>query len=1054
MGTVNFNAVNCTSMQTTYNANTYSVFSSNTSGAAPAITKVVIGSNVTRIPDYAFYNASNIINGLGICSSVTEIGNYAFYGCNSMPVMHIQEGSGLQSIGDYAFYNCSGLKPATTLTIPNSVTSIGQYAFYGCSQLPSVTIGESVATIGESAFRDCSGLSAALNIPNSVTSIGQYAFYGCSQLPSVTIGESVATIGGYAFWNCPALETVNFNAVNCTSMQTAYNKQTYSVFSSNTSGEASAITQVVIGSNVTRIPDYAFRNSPNVTENLLLPSGLNYIGNYAFHDCSGFTGSLVIPDSVTTIGSYAFRGCSGFNGSLTIGNSVTTIGERAFNYCSGFTGSLVIPNSVTIIGDGAFNHCSGFTGSLTIGNSVTTIGYGAFNGCSSFTGSLVIPNSVTTIGDSAFNGCSGFTGSLVIPDSVTTIGEAAFYGCNGFNGSLAIPNSVTTIGSYAFYQCSGFTGSLVIPNSVNTISFYAFYQCSSFTGSLVIPNSVTTIDNSAFNGCSGFTGSLTIGNSVTTIGYKAFQNCSGFTALIAERYQNPATANSDSFEGMNYNIPFYVPFNTKGKYQNATGWSNFTNRKEQYTFEEAYDNLWSGVENWYQGALPTASDVVCLVSNCHLDVDTANVLYVYIADNEKVLTVNDGKALTTTYGVHIENASKLVVEDGGQVKSGIPFSGTVQKDIAAYTSGNDGWNFIASPVTESLTASTVSGLIPSGGTVYDLYYLDEKHNYWRNYKNHAFKIKPKQGYLYANEAGTTISFSGTMQPYVAEGVSIPLTKEGKGWNLVGNPFPFNANANKSYYVINGRNVEARTSGAIAPCTGIVVKAEGTANETVKFTKAAPAASSAPSNGSLQVVLAEANTRGASRIDNAIVSFNEGTTLPKFRFGDNAQIYIPQNGEDYAITCAAKTGELPLNFKATKNGEYTLSVNPEDVEMEYLHLIDNMTGADIDLLQTPDYTFNAKTTDYASRFRLVFSTNSVSEDTDGDDAAFAYISNGEIVLTDATADATLQIVDVTGRVVVSVGGHTRCVPTAGMTPGVYVLRLINGNDVKTQKTVIR
>ena len=114
----------------------------------------------------------------------------------------------------------------------------------------------------------------------------------------------------------------------------------------------------------------------------------------------------------------------------------------------------------------------------------------------------------------------------------------------------------------------------------------------------------------------------------------------------------------------------------------------------------------------------------------------------------------------------------------------------------------------------------------------------------------------------------------------------------------------------------------------------------------------------------------------------------------------------------------------------------------------------MTGADIDLLQTPDYTFNVKTTDYASRSRLVFSTNSVSEDTDGDDAAFAYISNGEIVLTDATADATLQIVDVTGRVVVSVGGHTRCVPTAGMTPGVYVLRLINGNDVKTQKTVIR
>jgi hypothetical protein len=34
----------------------------------------------------------------------------------------------------------------------------------------------------------------------------------------------------------------------------------------------------------------------------------------------------------------------------------------------------------------------------------------------------------------------------------------------------------------------------------------------------------------------------------------------------------------------------------------------------------------------------------------------------------------------------------------------------------------------------------------------------------------------------------------------------------------------------------------------------------------------------------------------------------------------------------------------------------------------------MTGADIDLLQTPSYTFEAKTSDHASRFRLVFSTD--------------------------------------------------------------------------------
>ena len=49
-------------------------------------------------------------------------------------------------------------------------------------------------------------------------------------------------------------------------------------------------------------------------------------------------------------------------------------------------------------------------------------------------------------------------------------------------------------------------------------------------------------------------------------------------------------------------------------------------------------------------------------------------------------------------------------------------------------------------------------------------------------------------------------------------------------------------------------------------------------------------------------------------------------------------------------------------------------------MEYLHLIDNLTGTDVDLLITQNYTFVSKSSDYASRFCLVFS---VYGDVDGD-----------------------------------------------------------------------
>jgi hypothetical protein len=63
--------------------------------------------------------------------------------------------------------------------------------------------------------------------------------------------------------------------------------------------------------------------------------------------------------------------------------------------------------------------------------------------------------------------------------------------------------------------------------------------------------------------------------------------------------------------------------------------------------------------------------------------------------------------------------------------------------------------------------------------------------------------------------------------------------------------------------------------------------------------------------------------------------------------------------------------MPINFKAAHDGTYTLMFEKEDLELKSLHRIDNLTGDVIDLLAMPSYTFEAKTTDHASRFKLVF-----------------------------------------------------------------------------------
>ena len=62
------------------------------------------------------------------------------------------------------------------------------------------------------------------------------------------------------------------------------------------------------------------------------------------------------------------------------------------------------------------------------------------------------------------------------------------------------------------------------------------------------------------------------------------------------------------------------------------------------------------------------------------------------------------------------------------------------------------------------------------------------------------------------------------------------------------------------------------------------------------------------------------------------------------------------------------------------------------------------------------------------------------------------NNGSAIVD---GEGTLQVVDMMGRVVVCRdASNASAISTSGMAPGVYVLRLINGDNVKTQKIVIR
>ena len=419
----------------------------------------------------------------------------------------------------------------------------------------------------------------------------------------------------------------------------------------------------------------------------------------------------------------------------------------------------------------------------------------------------------------------------------------------------------------------------------------------------------------------------------------------------------------------------------------------------------------------------------------------------------------------------------LTIEDGGKLMTDNSVTATVKKHITSYENYTGdkigGYYLIANPIYTSLTTTSTptigsTGLLSDNYDLYDWSYSASDGLEWRNYKTSAFTFNTGlYGYLYANENDVDLTFTGTVRAnnssvsrYLSATTS--TTYDWPAWYLIGNPFVCDAylvNASTggtalAYYKMKaaGDEFEAvATAEAIAPMEGIFYQYQAETSGYVYFVRELPVASVNP--GTLNINLAQAVTNRGEKgaTDNAIIRFGEGNTLEKFSFRENStKVYIPMDNKDYAVVNAGNVGEMPVSFKAEHNGSYTLSFNAQEVSFSYLHLIDNMTGNDVDLLANPSYSFNAQTTDYASRFRLVFATGSSA---DGD--SFGFINGmGNLCIFGIEGTATVQVVDVLGHVISSdtfSGSYERKLNAA---PGVYMVRLIQGNDVKVQKMIVR
>lgn len=430
-----------------------------------------------------------------------------------------------------------------------------------------------------------------------------------------------------------------------------------------------------------------------------------------------------------------------------------------------------------------------------------------------------------------------------------------------------------------------------------------------------------------------------------------------------------------------------------------------------------------------------------------------------------LIIIPNGKILTNNGTIINDDPQHLLIADGGQLISHQSVKAEAFKTIADANgkTADEHWYAISTPMHKDgcnyIVISENNSII---NLVYDMFYFNETTKTWMNqkkctttgYESDGFeKMNVGQGYIYRND-GHGIVISGNTN--VGDDITYTLTKTGDGdlagFNLVGNPYPHDITLKHITYSkgenLNGCYVlsdagawgsQLADDATISPYQGFLVQADVDDKVAIFHETAQRGAKSNGDNIMFQV-------ENSKYSDAAFALFDKGYGLNKIdhRNADIPMLYIPKDKQNFAIaTMSDDTKSFNLNFKAMTTGKYTLSYKATGT-YSYLHVIDRLTGEDVDMLLEGEYSFIASPSDAENRFivRLEYSAGSESPES----SVFAYQSGNDIIVN---GEGELQIFDMMGRRVST--QYVSGVETINLQlSGVYVFRL----NEKTQKIVVK
>ncbi len=451
----------------------------------------------------AYGGTSRVVISAG--AKLTDIGSSVFHACKNLSEFVVEEGNAYLSSSGGVLYDkaqktvllCPYGFANRTLDLPASVTAIGKNAFANISSVRTIT-GQNVVRVNDAAFMGAS--VSSITFSDGLYYIGDAAFYGAKLLTSWPA----------CFANVEYIGKQAFQGSGITGKLTLPSSLT---FIGERSFAETALSEIVIGSGITEIPDFAFTQCTNL-KTFTFGENVKKIGDYGFAYCSALQ-SVIMPDSLTEVGFGAFGGCSAL-ATVRLSENLDALSDYIFYNCPSLK-SVTLPESVKTIGICAFALADDSTGVIGAGvlNEINLenvesiadyafvntpmrsvdapnlrfVGYRAFAGSKTLS-SVNLP-ALEEVGVQAFYNCTALETAEI--SSAKTIGDSAFYGCTSLT-SLDL-SGAEEIGNLAMYGASRLetitfgnlqtlgTGALAgtavtavhLPYSVNNLEIQALY---------------------------------------------------------------------------------------------------------------------------------------------------------------------------------------------------------------------------------------------------------------------------------------------------------------------------------------------------------------------------------------------------------------------------------------------------------------------------------------------------------------------------------------------------------------------------------------------------